>query len=171
MTGSRTSRPRWVAGTIGAASAAAALVLTGCGTADQAAVVDGRVVSETLARDSARQINDAYQPQVPVTTADVVRAMILVPTVVDVAAEKGINLAHEAAATQIPGISDPTDYTVDLYRVEVLTRQLGAPDHAEIIARTQAADIVVNPRYGTFDAANAALTPEVPGWISDAAAQ
>src|SRR5512133_3241469 len=62
-----------------------AALLSACGTAGTAAVVNGHTISERDAQLAAQQINEAFHPETPLTTADAVSALITAPFILDVA--------------------------------------------------------------------------------------
>lgn len=149
--------------------ALAAGLLGGCAKADTAAVVNGVTISESKAQATARQLAQELNLQNPPTTGDIVQMMILVPTFVEVAAEKGVHYSAEAARSDpIFSTIDPTDYAVELLRVQKIAEQLPQDAQAEFAARVAELDVEVNPRYGTFDPTTMNLTPGQPDWIAAA---
>jgi hypothetical protein len=155
----------------------AALVTSGCGTAEanRAAVVDGRVITETEVQDAMSQVN-AMQPallQQPLTPSSTVTALIRSPLVLDYLGDKGV-VASESMARQVAGdhgVPDPADSTVELIRfVTALTDanangQFGQTESLELSEALQSLDVVVNPRYGEYDPETAAVVLATPGWI------
>lgn len=154
-----------------------ALVTTGCGTteANRAAVVDGDVITETEVQDAMSQVN-AMEPallQQPLTPSSTVTALVRAPVVLDYLAGKGF-VASESMARQTAqerGVTDPADSTIEFIRfVTALTDvnttgQFGQEESIELSDALRAQDVVVNPRYGEFDAETAAVVVTTPAWI------
>ena len=144
---------------------ATAGVLSGCGTAGTAAVVDGNTISEKGAQVAAQQINEAFHPETPLTPADAVSALITAPFILDVASRIGHPQTASAAIAAMPSITDPAESTVEVVRAQSAIQYLSDTDKAEIISALEKAKITVNPRYGTFVPSEARVAPANPNWI------
>jgi hypothetical protein len=155
--------PRLLAAVI----AAAALVLTGCGRADTAAVVDGHVITESGVLAASEQVAQ-YATQ-PLPPADIVNRLVVLPPVLEVLEERGVTISDAAARSAVSGITDPAPYLLDLARLDLAIGQMTQEDMQNVIARLQEAEVEVNPRYGTFDPQQAAVVATQPDWIVGAA--
>lgn len=149
---------------LAAVAAAAALALSGCATADAAAIVNGRVISEEEAQEAVRQIKEA-QPQAQIDTPQAVRALVIASFINDVTAKNGKGQSDSAAKAALGNVNEPARATLDLVKASMASEQLTPQENAEIRAQIAAADISVNPRYGTFNKDNAEFTDAAPNWI------
>jgi hypothetical protein len=151
------------------AAVLAAGTLAGCGaqhTADTAAIVDGRRITQTEVNEAAEQINAAFAPQDPFTPADAVSLLIRAPFIIDYAAKQGNPVSESAARAAIPTVPEPADSTLQILRAEAATQSL---DDAAKIALTETfgkLDVTVNPRYGTYDPQQALVQLTTPDWIA-----
>jgi hypothetical protein len=161
----------------------AALATAGCGatTADRAAVVDGSVISETELQSAMREVN-GMEPtllQQPLTPSGTLTALVQAPVVLAVLADKGVavsdSVARQAAAQR--GLAEPSEGTLQIVR---LATAIGTAQEQGVVTEVEAnevnkrlaeLDVEVNPRYGTYDAANASVTLTQPAWITPADAQ
>jgi hypothetical protein len=156
----------------------AALMTSGCGNteANRAAVVDGRVISETTVQETMTQVN-SMEPalfQEAMTPSSALTALIRAPVILDYLAGNGF-VASESMAMEISrehGVRDPGDGTIEVIRFASALNaasQSGSFGDAETIELSQALreqDVVVNPRYGDFDSDSAAVQPTIPDWIT-----
>lgn len=142
-----------------------AAVLSGCGTAGTAAVVDGHAISEKDAQIAAQQINDAFHPESPLKPADAVSALVTAPFILDVANRIGHPQTASAAMAAMPAITDPAESTIEMVRAQLAIRYLSEADRRAIITALGKAKITVNPRYGTFVPTEAGLVATRPNWI------
>ena len=148
---------------IAAAIVTAALVLTGCGRADTAAVVDGHVITESGVLEVSDQI--AEYATSPLAPRDIVNRLVVLPPVLEVLGERGVTISDAAARSAVSGIADPSPYLLDLARLDLAIGQLTPEDQQNVIARLQEIDVEVNPRYGSFDPQQAAVVASDPDWI------
>ena len=153
---------------IAAALAAAALVLTGCGRADTAAVVDDHVITESGVLAASEQVAE-YATQ-PLPPGDIVNRLVVLPAVLQVLEERGVTISDAAARSAVSGINDPAPYLLDLARLDLAIGQMTQEDMQNAIALLQEAEVEVNPRYGTFDPEQAAVVATQPAWIVGATA-
>lgn len=149
----------------------AALVLSGCGTRDVAATVDGRVISESNAQQAAAQINQVFHPQNGFSTRDAVGLLISAPMRIQAAAASGHPQSESMARAQLPGLQDPNPATVELVRADAATQYLSQAQRLQILTALKKARIVVNPRYGSFDLTQGAMQATTPDWIKASATQ
>ena len=158
--------------TVVAAVAATVLVVSGCSTADTAAVVDGRRITETQVQEAVTQLKKV-SPDANITTTFALRSLIYAPFVTSVADQAGKGISDSYAAQLIganPGDLNP--YALDLVKVSWLLDQSGSnpdPLSSEEQSKFQTAiadaDITVNPRYGTFDRKAKSFEESTPNWI------
>lgn len=147
-----------------------ALVTAGCGTteAGRAATVDGRVITEDQVRTARSEINKAF-PDANLTASDVLYRLIQAPYVIDYVAKQGAPQSASVARASFPATDDPSDEAVELLRGQFARQAVenaGQQVPADLLAK---AEVVVNPRYGTFDPAQAELTASQPDWVKPAA--
>jgi parvulin-like peptidyl-prolyl isomerase len=156
---------RTLRGPLAAVVIATALSVSGCGTADTAAVVNGQVISESEAQQAAREINEAFTPQTPFDTPSAVSSLIAAPIINDVAKRVGKGESDAAARSAIPNVSEPAQATIDLVKANFALQRLTEPEKQMILDDLKKADITVNPRYGAFDADNASLEAPARNWL------
>jgi hypothetical protein len=60
---------------------------------------------------------------------------------------------------------------MDFVRMQLAIPSLSDASKASILATLGKTKITVNPRYGTFDARQAAIIPTSPNWIKPTASQ
>jgi hypothetical protein len=144
--------------------AAAALALSGCATADTAAVVNGNRISEQEAQLAAQQIQQA-QPNSTITTPDAVAALIMAGFINEVADSVGKGLSDSAARAAIPTIENPAPTTLELVKSSLAWNQMTEAEHTKAIDAASRADITINPRYGTFDPKQVRFEQSSPNWI------
>jgi hypothetical protein len=163
-----------VRGTIAAAvTLGGALILSGCGTNNTAAIVDGTRISVSDAATAAEQFNKQFPPDqsaAPAKTSDVVGYAILIPTILKVGAEHGINVVPDAARSRLTKVADPDDLLIQIVRTNAVAQQLDQAAQTEVQQRFRTLKVTVNPRFGTFDSKTAALVNTSPAWIKAAAA-
>lgn len=150
-----------------AAAASAALLLSGCGTANTAAVVDGHRISESGVLETLGQVNELSSQ--PMSAGAVLSQLIIGPTISDVLAERGVTVSEASARSAAAGIGSPTPYLLDVIKLNLGIGQLTEEERTEAIERIKDLDISVSPRYGSFDAERGIVTAEVADWIAEPA--
>ncbi len=140
------------------------LAVSGCATADTAAVVDGHRISEQDAQEASRQIL-AAQPESGITTASAVQSLVMAGFINTVANQAGKGLSDSAARTAVEVIQDPAPATLELVKASLAFNQLTSEEQSRAIGLASAADITINPRYGTFDAKAVRFDASSPNWI------
>jgi len=170
---------RWVA----ALAVGAALVVAGCaGPAgpDRAAVVDGKVITETALQAAMSEVN-AMNPQLlqqQLTPTGTLTALVQAPVVLSYLDGLGVRVSDSVATqdAQDRGIADPADSTLEVIRLAsaISTAQtdgkLTDAAAATLTEQLQALNIDVNPRYGTFNPQTASVELTTPGWVKQPAA-
>jgi hypothetical protein len=165
---------RWVA----VLAAGAALVMAGCGGPagpDRAAVVDGRVISESALTTTQSQLN-SLQPspfQQKLTPQTTLQYLIQAPTVIETLNDKGV-VVSESVATKLAQqlrVQDPSEGTVAVIQslaglsTAQNNGQWTAQDQSGLTDKLSAQAVTVNPRYGTFDPKAPAVTLTSPAWV------
>lgn len=163
----RTARPSVRTAAPAALVLGAAVLLSGCGAQQPgaAAVVDGRVISDTDAQQVAAQISTVPGVQQKVTPADTLVSLILAPYVLDQAEKDGKGVSESQARAAVKEIKDPAPATLDFVRTSLAANGLSDRARAAVLADVAKAKITVNPRYGTLDRKKLQLTPPAPNWI------
>lgn len=139
---------------------------SGASSAETAAVVDGRVITEQQVREATEQINEAFNPEQPLTAAQTLTLLIRAPYINEAAVKAGraqSESAARAAFKDYPGT--PSDATVEVLQAEASLQQIDDAGRQALTQEFAALDMTINPRYGTFDPAQAAVVVERPNWI------
>lgn len=144
--------------------AASVLAVSGCATADTAAVVDGHRISEQEAQEAARQIDKA-QPDSGLDTPNAVASLVMARFINAVADQAGKGLSDSAARSAVAAIPDPAPATLELVKASLAWSRLTSTEQNQAVDAASKADITVNPRYGTFDAKAIRFNPSSPNWI------
>ncbi len=129
------------------------LAVSGCATAETAAVVNGHRISEQELQEATRQINATY-PDATLTTANALSSLVMASFINEVADESGKGLSDSAAKAAVTEIAAPTPTTLELVRSSVAAQQLTSEEQGKVVALASKATVTINPRYGTFDAKN-----------------
>ena len=145
-------------------AAAVAFGVSGCATADTAAIVNGHTISEREAQEAARQIQ-AAQPDSGLDTPGAVSSLIMAQFINDVADKVGKGLSDSAARAAVETINAPSPATLELVKASVAWNNLSSDERNEAITEAQKAKITINPRYGTFDAKTMQFDVSKPNWI------
>ena len=140
------------------------LAVSGCATADTAAIVDGHRITEQDAQEASRQIL-AAQPDSGITTSGAVASLVMAGFINTVANQAGKGLSDSAARTAVQVIEDPAPATLELVKASLAFNQLTSEEQGRAVALASKADISINPRYGTFDPKKISFDPSTPNWI------
>lgn len=153
---------------------AGVLALSACSgttSAETAATVDGRVITEQQVREAVEQINTAFKPEQPITAAQALTLLIRAPYINKAAADAGraqSESAARAAFKDFPGT--PADATVEILQAEASLQQIDDAGRQKLTQEFAKIDMTVNPRYGSFDPSQAAVVAAQPNWLVPAAA-
>lgn len=145
---------------------AGALVLAGCGNAplDHAATIDGQRISETDLQEVTQEFN-GLAPQ-PITPGEILTVLVQLPVLEDLAADAGSQITDGELVEQIRTIpqapDEPSDLFLDLVRGLSYQQLAGGQLPQE---QLDDLEVDINPRYGTWDPAQAAVVDEDPAWI------
>lgn len=145
----------------------AALALSACGSqqADAAAIVNGTTISEKDVQTVSTQLNTLAQGEQKLTPSIVLLNLILAPYVLAEADRAGKGVPDTQARRVIAKVDKPSRQTLDFVRMQLAIPSLTTAAKATILTTVAKADIAVNPRYGTFDAKQIAISPNTPNWI------
>lgn len=144
------------------------LSLTGCGTTNVAAIVDGSVITQDEVEAAADQLNEQFDPPQPITPKQVLGALIIAPTVISSAEKYGHPQAADAAATSLTKVSDPAASTVAIIQENTALQAAQQAEQQELVAAVTKLKVTVNPQYGAFDPNTATVTDITPSWITSA---
>lgn len=157
------------------ATAAATLLLAGCGTpeAGAAATVGGRRISVQDVQTATAQIQQMYGPDQPVPQRSVLYLLAAAPYIQDIAVrdQAGTSLddARQAFGDKV---RDPSEAALTVVQANMALGRLDDLGNGKTEAALQevtkdlARDhFTVSPRYGTFDAQRGSLLPDQPNWL------
>jgi hypothetical protein len=147
----------------------ATLALSACGTqqAGTAAIVDGSAISEQDVQAVAVELAPLAQGQQQISPSIVLGNLILEPYVL---AEAGKGAPSDAQVRQaIAKVANPSSLTMNVVRTNLAIQSLSPAAKKSILAKLGKAKVTVNPRYGSFNATQAALVPISPDWIKASA--
>jgi len=156
----------------------ASLALSGCGTQQPGAAA---IVNDTAVRHQDIVISDAEAQSVPLElnklaqggqelkVNDALLSLILAPYVLDEAKRVGKTVSDSEARKVIAKVSNPSPSTIAFVQMQLSIQKLDQASKTRIVAELGKAKITVNPRYGTFDVTQIALTPIEPNWIKASA--
>lgn len=165
------------AGGLAAAVLAAILALTGCTTFDKvstAAFVNGTAISDATVADVTRQFNTnlATTADQKIQESQALGVLILSPFVLSQVKSSGSwapDARYNAALQKVP---DATQATKDFVATSIILAQ-GGPltqtDVTAILAQLKKADVVLDPRFGTWDPATGGFLPSQDNWLKPTA--
>ena len=170
--------------TLAATAALAAGMLAGCvpGQAPGvAATVNGEQITESRLAD-AMELAPFYSN--PVQPTAMLSNLIQVPMMISAAETSGIGVSDDEAAafldelqaTHIQVDGEYSDAVLDLVRMDQIRAKIqtvpnGEEFVTELTTSIASADVVVSPRYGTWDPAQLGAVFTPPSWITTAGAQ
>jgi hypothetical protein len=156
-----------------AAVLALTLAVTGCTTfqkASTAAFVNGAAISDSTVTQVVSQFNDnlATSDQQKVTEAQVLGVLILAPFVLGQVKSSGSWTPDARYNTALQKIPDATQATKDFLATSVVLQQ-GGPltenDVTAILNQLKKADVVLDPRFGTWDPSTGGFLTADNNWI------
>lgn len=148
-----------------AATATATLLLSGCGAAegDFAVKVNGEAISQSDLQEAAEQWNSfAQQPETPQT---MITSLAKGPALESFFPDNPLTDEALIGQFQELDVTDPSDVLLDFARSRIFEGSTGSIDPAELQAALAEVDVEVNPRFGTWDPAAAAVVQSTPDWI------
>lgn len=175
-TAHRTTRRTIARWAVGAALGATALAgCTSTPTSDTAAVVDGSVIKESDVQQAASQLTTAVTPEQPVSPGQVLDLAIKAKAINAYAEDRGRAVAPSVVRAPFAekGINDPNPVALDvLGSIQALNQfrdpasgQLDQVTGQAILEKLTKASVTVNPRYGTWNAAETSLAADTPDWL------
>ena len=156
----------------------ASLALSGCGTQQPgaAAIVNDTavrqqdiVISDQDVQSVSDQLNKLAQGGQQLRMSDVLISLILEPYVLAEAKRAGKTVSVSQARKVIAKVPDPSPATIKFVQMQLAIQQLDQASKTSIVNQIGKVKVTVNPRYGTFDAKQIALTPISPNWIKTTA--
>ncbi|NUU16850.1 hypothetical protein HP550_06250 [Cellulomonas humilata] len=151
--------------------------LAGCaGQPGAAAVVDGTAIPTADVRAALDELEPWFEG---VTTTNVLAVLVQEPTVVELAAEKGVGVSDEDAEALLAQVVQQkvqgatatfTDPSLALARYSIAYTNLqGLPETEgigqEIDTRLRELDVEVNPRFGSLQDGNQVAAPVAVPWL------
>lgn len=161
---------KFLRGSVVAILAGSVLAVSGCATADTAAVVDGQRITEQEAQEAARQVTKV-QPDSGLDTPQAVASLVMARFINQVADQAGKGLSDSAARAAVASIPDPAPSTLQLVKASLAWNQMTSEEQNKAVTAASKANITVNPRYGSFDAKNVRFSASTPNWIKPQPAQ
>jgi hypothetical protein len=160
---------RALRGSIVTAVVAGVLAVSGCATADTAAIVNGDRISEQEVQEAVQQIQEA-KPGVQLDTASAVRVLVFAPFVNAVADKVGKGVSDSQAAGFLGGSTDYNRSTLNVVKASLVLDQnnpnpLTSAEQSEFATALAHAHVELNPRYGKFDPKNLTFEATSPNWI------
>jgi hypothetical protein len=165
-------------GVLAAAVLAAILALTGCTTFDKAstaAFVNGSAISDATVATVTTQFNTglATTAEQKIKESQALGVLILAPFVLNQVKASGSwtpDARYNAALQKIP---DATQATKDFIATSIVLAQ-GGPltetDVTAILDQLKKAEVVLDPRFGTWDPTNGGFLATEDNWIKPTAA-
>ena len=166
------------AGALAAAVLAATLALTGCTTFEKtstAAFVNGTAISDATVAQVTNQFNDnlASTPDQKLQEAQALQVLILAPFVLNQVKASGSWTPDARYNTALQKIPDASQATKDFLATSIILQQ-GGPltdgDVTAILDQLKKADVVLDPRFGTWDPKTGAFLAAENNWIKPTAA-
>ena len=145
--------------------------MSACGTqeASSAAIVNGVSISEQDVQSISSQVNTLSQGGQKLTPSDALLSMILAPYVLDEANRVHKTIAESQARLVVKRIAHPSAATLRFVEMQLAVQELDQASKNLIVGELNKAKITVNPRYGSFDPKQVAMTSTSPNWIKASA--
>jgi hypothetical protein len=165
------------AGALAAAVLAATLALAGCTTFDKtstAAFVNGTAISDATVAQVTNQFNDnlASTADQKLQEAQALQVLILAPFVLNQVKASGSWTPDARYNTALQKIPDASQATKDFLATWIILQ--GGPltdgDVTAILDQLKKADVVLDPRFGTWDPKTGAFLAAENNWIKPTAA-
>jgi len=149
------------------------LGLSSCGTQESssAAIVNGVSISDQDVQSISSEVNALAQGGQKLSPSDALLSLILAPYVRDEAKRVHKTLAESQAKDFIKSkIPHPSAATLTFFEMNLAAQGLDQASKNLIVGELDKAKITVNPRYGSFDPKQIAVTATSPNWIKAGAA-
>lgn len=151
-------------GSIVTAVVVGVLAVSGCATADTAAIVNGDRITEQELQEATSQITTAF-PDSSLTAANALSSLVMASFINQVAEEAGKGLSDSAAKAAVADIEDPAPATLELVKSSLSSQQLTSQEQGKVVELASKAKVTLNPRYGTFDSKQVRFDVSAPNWI------
>ena len=155
---------RVLRGAVVTVAVAGVLAVSGCATADTAAVVNGHRITEQEVQEATSQITKAY-PDSSLNAANALSSLVMAGFINQIADQSGKGLSDSAAKAAIGEIEDPSAATLELVKSSLASQQLTTIEQGQVVELARKAQVTMNPRYGTFDAKAVRFDVSQPNWI------
>jgi len=165
-------------GVVAVAALAAILALTGCTTFDKAstaAFVNGTAISDATVAEVTNQFNNnlASSAEQRIQESQTLGVLILAPFVLGQVKASGSwtpDARYNTALQRVPGASQATK---DFLATSIILQQGGPLTESDVTAILDAlkkADVVLDPRFGTWDPSTGGFLAPQDNWIKPTAA-
>ncbi len=149
-----------LAGLLGACS--------GSGAPSTAAVVDGEIITVSEVQQATEQLRRVRSPEgtpVVATESKTLGMLIIAAVINEPIARERLWVPDARFNSLIGQIPEPTEATRQVLLADSASSRLSRDSIVRFKQELAAADVEVNPRYGTFDGAAITLQHAVPDWI------
>ena len=157
-------------------ASAVALSMTGCsaGQVGAAATVNGQRIPVADVQGGTADLSRLLGPREPVTQTDVLVQLIIAPFVLESGRRNGKLQPRAEVLKEFRDakITDPSAGAVTAIQVNGTLQRLANESGdartkviGDLVNHLKTADIVVNPRYGTFDPETGAITSLQTNWV------
>jgi hypothetical protein len=150
----------------------ATLALSACGAVQEAgaaAIVNGTAISDQDLQTVSNQLKSITPDGRQSTLGSVLVDLIVARFVLAEADRAHKTISDADARKPFPTLANPAPPTMKLFRMQGVLAQLDQASRDSIGKEILKAKITINPRYGTFDAAQG-VVPSSPNWIKPSAA-
>jgi hypothetical protein len=151
----------------------ATLALSGCEAAQQAggaaAIVNGTVIPDEDVQSVSRELSALSSNGEKLSLSDSLLNIIVAPYVLAEGKRLGKEISKDAVSRFAAEVPHPSAPTVSLLQMQDVLPRLDQANRDTIVKQLAQAKITVNPRYGTFDVTQVALTRKAPNWIKPSA--
>jgi len=143
------------------------LALSGCGAqqAGAAAIVNDTAISDQDVQIVSEEVNRIDPGGEKLSSGDALLSLILAPYVLAEAKRTGKTVSDSEARKVIATVADPSPSTITFVQMQLAIQQLDDASKTSIVDQLGKARITINPRYGTFNPKQVAITPTAPNWI------
>jgi hypothetical protein len=157
---------------------AATLALTGCTTFDKAstaAFVNGTAISDATVAEVTTQFNNnlATSPDQKIQESQTLGVLILAPFVLGQVKSSGSWTPDARYNTALQRVPSASQATKDFLATSIILQQ-GGPlteqDVTAILDQLKKADVVLDPRFGTWDPSTGGFLAPQDNWIKPTAA-
>lgn len=151
---------------------AATLALSACGSQEvgAAAIVNGTAISDQDVQTVSLELKPLAQGEEGLSPSNVLLSLILAPYVSAEASRAGKTVTVAQARQAIAKVPKPSPATIKSVQMQLGVQQLDPASQTAIVKALGKAKIEINPRYGTYDATQVAISPSAHNWLKPVAA-